>query len=689
MSGFDELEPGTNFAGFRIIRKLAQGGMGAVYIAEQVTTGRERALKLMHPGLVSSRDLRDKFTNEARVGARIQSEHVVEVVAAGVDSVTGSPWLAMELLAGDDLATTIKRRGAFNTMETATVLAQVCHALGAAHSAGIVHRDLKPENVFLAQARRASESYTVKVLDFGIAKVLEAARGSNTGAIGSPLWMAPEQTERNAEISPATDVWALALVAFTMLTAKSFWLAADQAEMALTAFLRELVLDEIPKASARAAQLRVAHELPPGFDEWFAGAIQREPKARYPNATEAYKELCNKLGIQTIHSGTGPVQMPVSSTGPFRPSDGNVRISSGGSVPDSRVDSDRGLASARTLPHAETSAPDARTAPETPGALAARGGADDADDGQHAVPVQGLPPKVFAIAGVAAAAVVAVAAIFILRGHSNTPAAPETIDAAPTGMPFCPKSMRRVQAGEVSIGTNDGPSEEQPAHLAKIGAFCIDATEVTVADYRDCVEKKGCPGGHAQVDWPSISKEEKTTWSAFCNEPKNNRADHPMNCVSFDDAAAYCRWAGKKLPTEEQWEYAARGLDGRAYPWGHEAPSPTRVNGCDDGCARAARRPADTIARRLEGDDRWEATSPTGAFPEGVSASDAFDMAGNVAEWVDAPFCNYGQSACGTAARVVRGGSWMSELPTALRTTARAKANPSARLMDVGFRCVK
>ena len=162
-----------------------------------------------------------------------------------------------------------------------------------------------------------------------------------------------------------------------------------------------------------------------------------------------------------------------------------------------------------------------------------------------------------------------------------------------------------------------------------------------------------------------------------------------MNCVSFDDAATYCRFVGKKLPTEEQWQYAARGTESRAYPWGHEPPSESRVNGCDKDCTKAFRGSDDSIARRLDGYDRFESTSPTGAFPEGVSASGAFDMAGNVAEWVDAPFCAYGQSACGTAARVVRGGSWMSELPAAFRTPSRAKASPAARLADVGFRCVK
>jgi formylglycine-generating enzyme required for sulfatase activity len=674
-TGVADLAPGATFAGqFRVVKKLAQGGMGAVYVAEQITTGRQRALKLMHPGLVSSRELRDKFTLEARVGAKIASEHVVEVVGAGVDTASGAPWLAMELLTGEDLSAAIKRRGGFEANETAAILAQVCHALGAAHQAGIVHRDLKPENVFLAESRRAQESYTVKVLDFGIAKVLEAARGSNTGAIGSPLWMAPEQTERNADISPATDVWALALVAFTMLTGRSFWLSADAKEMALSAFLRELVLDPIPKASVRAAELGVGVALPAGFDDWFARGLERDRALRYPNAIEAYAAFCERLGIATQLSGTGPVKMPVTTTGP-------VRVPSGG-VPETQTSTDR-LAIARTLPFAD--GVDGSSG-------SGKASVDDDGDGAHgAVPVEGPSPRLLALGGIAAAVAIAAGAIVILRSGPSTRAAGAADDAgaAAAGMPFCPKGMVRVPAADVMIGTDEGPKEEQPAHLVKVSAFCIDATEVNVAEYKDCVDRKGCPGGHAQAEWTGITKEERATWSAFCNEARANRNDHPMNCVSFDDAAAFCTWAGKKLPTEVQWEYAARGADGRVYPWGHDVPSPRRVNGCDEGCAKSARRERETIARRLEGDDRYESTSPTGAFPEGVSAFGSFDMAGNVAEWVDAPFCNYGQNTCGTAARVLRGGSWTSELEADLRSTARFKASPTARQPDVGFRCVK
>src|SRR5207247_2317711 len=131
----------------------------------------------------------------------------------------------------------------------------LCHAVGAAHAVGVVHRDLKPENVFLAASRQADVPFVVKVLDFGIAKVVAEGTKHDTLAIGTPLWMAPEQTTPSAEIDPRTDVWALGLIAFKLLTGKSYWRAAhDEASSAVT-LLREIVLEPLAPASARAGQI--------------------------------------------------------------------------------------------------------------------------------------------------------------------------------------------------------------------------------------------------------------------------------------------------------------------------------------------------------------------------------------------------------------------------------------------------
>ncbi len=296
MQGPVFLAPGTLFAGdFRVIRPLGQGGMGAVYVVEQVSTGKQRALKLMLPQLGADPELRRRFEQEARIGARIASDHVVEVQAAGIDVATEAPYLVMELLEGEDLAARVERRGALSVEELRAVFAELCHAVAAAHAAGIVHRDLKPENVFLAASRRAGgAAFTVKVLDFGIAKLASAATaGRATRAMGSPMWMAPEQTEDGA-VTPSADVWALGLIAFHLLTGRYFWKAAG-ADATMAQLFREIVLEPIPPAEARAADLGCADRLPRGFGEWFARCVTRDVGQRFTDAGAAWAALDRAL----------------------------------------------------------------------------------------------------------------------------------------------------------------------------------------------------------------------------------------------------------------------------------------------------------------------------------------------------------------------------------------------------------
>ncbi|MGZ6143044.1 MAG: serine/threonine-protein kinase, partial [Myxococcales bacterium] len=278
---------------FRILRPLAAGGMGAVYLVEQLSTGRERALKIMHPQFVKSEDSRARFTQEAKVGARIRSDHVVEVVSAGVDDDTGIPWLAMELLDGEELAKRIQRKKFLPPSETLEIFRQLCHALGEAHKNGLVHRDLKPQNIFMARSRRQGEAFTVKILDFGVAKLVQEQQGEgdHTKPVGTPRWMAPEQSDQGAAIRPATDVWALGLIAFNCLTGKFYWRCANQEKANLTALLRELVIEPIEPASKRAAELGATGALPRGFDEWFSRCVERDQNRRYPDASAALEAL--------------------------------------------------------------------------------------------------------------------------------------------------------------------------------------------------------------------------------------------------------------------------------------------------------------------------------------------------------------------------------------------------------------
>jgi serine/threonine protein kinase len=299
-----DLREGAVFDGqFRVVRPLAQGGMGAVYVVEQLATARPRALKLMHPSLVHDAKSRERFEREAQVAGRIASDHVVEVIAAGVEAQTGTPWLCMELLEGEDLAARMAR-GRPPPGDALEIVKQLGHALAAAHRAGIVHRDLKPENLFLAAPRREGVPFTLKVLDFGVAALVQDATGASqsTQGVGSPLWMAPEQADAG-RVAAATDVWALGLLVYHLLTGSVFWNAA-RTRSALTGLLVEILVEPLPAASARAREHGLEGLLPRGFDTWFERCVVRDPATRFAEAGPAIAELV------TLLTGNTPSRAP-------------------------------------------------------------------------------------------------------------------------------------------------------------------------------------------------------------------------------------------------------------------------------------------------------------------------------------------------------------------------------------------
>jgi serine/threonine-protein kinase len=181
---------------FEVVDLLSDaGGMGLVYRAVQRSTGYRCALKVMQPALLAARDParvaknQERFLAEARVGSRVESAHVVRVLAAGVEPSNGAPWMAMELLSGEGLDGRLRRLGRLTPEEVRVLFRQLGHALGAAHRAGVLHLDLKPENLFVCAPMYEGAPFTVKVLDFGIARMVQEHRQSATvtTAIGSPF----------------------------------------------------------------------------------------------------------------------------------------------------------------------------------------------------------------------------------------------------------------------------------------------------------------------------------------------------------------------------------------------------------------------------------------------------------------------------------------------------------------------
>jgi phosphate transport system substrate-binding protein len=279
--------PGTIVGtGYRIVRPIADGGMGAVFEVEQLATGARRALKVMHLQLASDTRLRARFVREARVGVTIASDHVAQVIDAGVDERTDLPFFVLELLDGVTLSRELRRRGPFEWTLAREVFRQLGHAVAAAHAQGIVHRDLKPSNVFLARSKTAGMPFVLKVLDFGIAEIVASVQ-QGAGLFGTPTWMAPEQANPHAPVGPTADVWALGLIAFSLFTGRAYWPMANIEAAPTEAMLRRLASEEIVPATLRAASYGVEGSLPPSFDGWFEKCVDRDPARRFPDGAVA------------------------------------------------------------------------------------------------------------------------------------------------------------------------------------------------------------------------------------------------------------------------------------------------------------------------------------------------------------------------------------------------------------------
>jgi serine/threonine-protein kinase len=290
--------------------------MGAVYEVIHVETDRRRALKLMLPSFLQSEDMRARFRQEARVTARVESEYIVDVLDAGIDEATRMPFLVMEFLTGEELEKRLLRVGRFEPQEVVTYLQQAAMALDKTHKASIVHRDLKPANLFLTE--REDGSPRIKLLDFGIAKLVAegSTGGPATQILGTPLYMAPEQFHMGRKITPAADIFALGMMAYTLLVGRAYW--QDEVSMGGGMYALIALVMHGPKEppTVRAARHGVA--LPPEFDAWFEQVTALAPEERFHAASSAVVALGAVFGIQVTQrtptvTGSGLRPVPVSA----------------------------------------------------------------------------------------------------------------------------------------------------------------------------------------------------------------------------------------------------------------------------------------------------------------------------------------------------------------------------------------
>ncbi len=729
MEGADVSEDAMIAGKYRLLGELGVGGMATVYLAMASGPASFRKLvvvKQIRADAADDPNFVAMFMDEARVAARLSHPNVVGTFEVGAHE--GRHFLAMEYVDGASYhavrsrvwkATREGRTEPFALRHALRVLADALLGLHAAHTLvdydgcplHIVHRDVSPQNLLI------TFDGTAKIADFGIAKAADSVVQTEDGSLkGKVVYMAPEQAQRpSSEIDGRADLYAIGVLLYeAAIGDRRFPGVANHA------ILRMLFDNEpapAPFASARG--------LPRSFDDVVARALAPKPEDRYPDALafrDAIEGLLHDLGTPTSAHDVGRVvdemfdgdrkkrravveahmaavraAEEAGHGGPAPLSFGTFRDSPASST---QSDARNGL---RETLRSDEPGPFPRPAalPSIP-IVAARAVSSPA--GPQA-PVEGRPsvvPRV--VAAVALGAVFAAGAFVALRRRpatvnreAPTASASATVGAAsaPVPAPTCPAGMIAIRGGSFFQGSNDGQSAEKPAHHVALSPFCIDRTEVTVADYKACSDRGDCLPAPNDVEWPGISAAEKKGFGAVCNaRDPSGRAKHPINCVDHRAAANFCARAKKRLPTEAEWEFAARGPDGRTYPWGNEAPDGTRLNACGKECTAWGKSIGQAMPTMYPDDDGFPATAPVGSFPKGASRFGLEDVVGNVWEWTADLYGPYtdadakdptGSTSGGE--RVIRGGAFNGGFASWVRPTQRYSFEPLAKSHVIGFRC--
>jgi serine/threonine-protein kinase len=285
---------------YHVTKKLGEGGMGQVYLAEHVKMGRRSAIKVMNPAMVHDPDAVARFNREAANASRITHPNVCAIYDFGETS-DGLIYLAMEFIEGEPLTDLLKREESLPVGRAVGIFAQVADALQAAHDLGIVHRDLKPDNIMMARGRSGAD--VVKVVDFGIAKAMsgdDSQKVTKTGlVVGTPEFMSPEQLAGD-QVDGRTDIYALALVFYKMLTGKLPFDANT---------VQEMMVKRLTDTPLTLAAARPTVNYPAGLQATLDAALARDPVERYQSAAKFASDVAAVAG-----TGRGAAAAPMPAT---------------------------------------------------------------------------------------------------------------------------------------------------------------------------------------------------------------------------------------------------------------------------------------------------------------------------------------------------------------------------------------
>ena len=570
-----------------------------------------------HGGAFAVKVLAEYLAQDEQIVARFEQEARTAASLSGHPNIVpifdigqgeGLHYIIMQFISGEDMASFLKRNGKLSPADAANVIAQTAEALVWSESRRIVHRDLKPANMLLDASGR------IMILDFGISKATDIADGlTRPGeSLGTPYYMSPEQI-RGETCDVRSDLYSLGVVFFELLTGKRPFDNESVTAIQMAHLTR-------PAPSLMSFE----PELPEICNQLVQKMLQKLPADRYQSPQQLLDEL-RSLGA-TSGAGALRPQVNIALEAELRqpmPAVGAPAFTPAASATNPQTAPPRPISVETPMPPSPT-IPPAAVAPAEPVAeIATRKGR------------RGL----WAAVVIAALVVVAGLGLFLI------PANPAAVFQDAHGR------MLLVPAGNFIYGDNsaEAPRKQQTVSLP---AYYVDETEVPNSEYRRFVDATG----HA----PPASDD-------YAGKP-----DNPVSGVSYDDAAAYAAWAGKRLPTEEEWEKAARGTDGRPYPWGQDAWTsgiPT-------------------------------ALQPVNSFADRKSPYGALNMAGNVFEWTastfpagEREFADM-QSALGNADfsktwYAIKGGSFSPHGDVFFRCFLRRGFASDQHSAIIGFRCVR
>jgi len=610
---------------YRIVKLVGQGGFGAVYRAWHMSLEQPVAIK---ENIDTGPESQRQFEREAKLLAGLRHPNLPRVNDHFVVPGQGQ-YLVMDFVEGRSLRDLLNERGGpLDEAEVLPWIRQVCEALDYLHTRTppIIHRDVKPDNIIITSDGRAV------LVDFGISKIFDPGKGTTVGARAvTPGYSPPEQYGRG-RTDARSDVYALGATLYTLLTGQP---PPDGPDLASGADVLTPPRQANPAVSA-ATSAAVVAALAPTISQRLGGAA-------------AFAGLLPVAAAPAKVRTPPPAPPPVAPTMPIGNGPGNPAAKRGvpiwgwigGVIALVALAVWAGMAfggrnGGGTTPEATVEGPIVMVT------------AESSVTATHVSPTVTASPS-----------------------PTNTPrptptAEPQAGDIRAVSRGGVEVEQVFVPAGSFLMGSEAGESDEQPAHEVTLDAFWSDRTEVTNAQFAACVA-----GGACQ---PPENTSSYTRDQYYGND---EFADYPVIYVSWNDAGDFCAWAGGRLPTEAEWEYAARGPTGRVYPRGNKVNG-ERLNFCDVNC------PFEWADKGV--DDGHADTAPVGSYPDGASWVGALDMAGNVWEWVNDWYDSdyYGkladESPSGPVSgeyRVLRGGAW-DGLDNDARSSDRYYNRPAA-----------